>query len=194
MIDAGPVAASGCLQTLGPTHPSHYNGSRCPFSSTLLWGVTRMLSTTAEYALRMMVLLAGSKGHSTTCGALSKAGHIPQQYASKVLNTLRRAGMVKGQRGRYGGFVLGCDPTQATLLDVVNAIDPVQRTEKSPGHQGSPVLVLIDQQIDRAIGQMEKALGETTLSNLVGPNLSTPISDDSSVVSARMSLGESVPD
>ena len=132
-----------------------------------------------------MVLLAGSKGHSTTCGALSKAGHIPQQYASKVLNTLRRAGMVKGQRGRYGGFVLGCDPTQATLLDVVNAIDPVQRTERSPDHQ-SPVLVLIDQHIDRAIRQMEKTLGETTLSDLVGPNLSTPISDGSSVVSARM--------
>ena len=71
-----------------------------------------MLSTTAEYALRMMVLLAAQGQRSTTCAALSASGHIPQQYASKVLNMLRQAGLVKGQRGRYGGFVLACDPTE----------------------------------------------------------------------------------
>lgn len=128
-----------------------------------------MLSTTAEYALRMMVLLAAQGQRSATCAALSASGHIPQQYASKVLNMLRQAGLVKGQRGRYGGFVLACDPTQVTMLDVVHAIEPPRRMAQCP--LGLPTqatqLCAMHRQIDQAIAQFEQGLQGMTLSQVV---------------------------
>lgn len=128
-----------------------------------------MLSTTSEYALRMMILLTESEGNPTTCAKLAKAGRIPQQYASKVLNQLRRAGMVKGQRGRYGGFVIGCDSTATTLLDVVNVIEPLERITECPlgRSEHSAQLCPLHSQIDSAIASLESSLAALTLRQLV---------------------------
>jgi len=139
-----------------------------------------MLSTTSEYALRMMILLTEANGTPTTCAKLSDAGRIPQQYASKVLNLLRRAGMVKGQRGRYGGFVIGCDPTATTLLDVVNVIYPLQRIEGCPlgRAEHSSQLCPLHSQIDKAIGDLEAALAQMTLKQLVESGDASPLCQD----------------
>ena len=128
-----------------------------------------MLSTTSEYALRMMILLTESEGNPTTCAKLAQAGRIPQQYASKVLNQLRRAGMVKGQRGRYGGFVTGCDSTVTTLLDVVNIIEPLERITECPlGRSDHSVkLCPLHSQIDSAIASLKSSLAALTLRQLV---------------------------
>jgi len=136
-----------------------------------------MLSATSEYALRMMILLTEADGTPTTCAKLSEIGRIPQQYASKVLNLLRRAGMVKGQRGRYGGFVIGCDSSSTTLLDVVNVIDPLQRIEGCPlgRSEHSQQLCPLHSQIDTAIAQLESALAQLTLKQLVEEGDSSPL-------------------
>lgn len=151
-----------------------------------------MLSTTAEYALRMMVLLAEQDGRPTTCATLSEVGRIPQQYASKVLNTLRRAGMVKGQRGRYGGFVLGCDPAVVTLLDVVNIIDPLVRITECPLGRLEHAFQLcpMHTQIDKALGQLERALADLTLAALAQQSDRSPLctgcSSDTASVTASV--------
>jgi Rrf2 family protein len=144
-----------------------------------------MLSATSEYALRMMILLTEADGTPTTCARLSEVGRVPRQYASKVLNLLRRAGMVKGQRGRYGGFVIGCDSSDTTLLDVVNVIDPLQRIEGCPlgrvehSHQLCP----LHSQIDKAIAQLETALAQLALRQLVEDGDSAPLCQDRTLAS-----------
>ncbi len=151
-----------------------------------------MLSTTSEYALRMMILLTEAAGTPTTCAKLAEVGRIPQQYASKVLNLLRRAGMVRGQRGRYGGFVIGCDSKSTTLLDVVNVIEPLQRIESCPlgrsehAHQLCP----LHSQIDTAIGSLESALAQLTLQQLIDQEGASPLCQNESFV-ASLTVGGS---
>ena len=144
-----------------------------------------MLSTTSEYALRMMVLLTEQNGTPITCENLSGAGRIPQQYASKVLNLLRRQGLVRGQRGRYGGFVLGCDANETTLLDVLNVIDPLKRIESCPlgRSEHSHQLCPMHTQIDNAIAQLKSGLSQLTLRQLVDESDATPLCQTKIVMS-----------
>ena len=149
-----------------------------------------MLSTTSEYALRMMILLTEANGVPTTCAKLSDGGRIPQQYASKVLNQLRRGGLVKGQRGRYGGFVIGCDSSTTTLLDVVNVIEPLQRITECPlgRSEHTASLCPLHSQIDTAIASLESSLAQLTLRQLVDQAEDLPLCRAEPIVST-VSIG-----
>lgn len=83
-----------------------------------------MLSQTAEYALRALVLLAERPaGSSVRVGELALALDIPQNYLSKTLGALSRTGVVTSTRGKGGGFALARPATQITLFDVVDPFD-----------------------------------------------------------------------
>ncbi len=128
-----------------------------------------MLSSTAEYALRIMILLTEHKGRSVTAETIASATLVPPGYAVKVLQHLARAGLARGKRGRTGGFLLVCDPTAVSLLDVVNTIDPLDRIDSCPlnrkDHQHS--LCPLHRQIDHAMGELEQSLGSMTLQMVV---------------------------
>src|SRR4029077_20731526 len=81
-----------------------------------------MLSTTAEYALRIAVALTEAEGRALTSRELAAITNVPANYCVKVVQWLFRRKLVTGQRGRGGGFRLACDPETTTLLDVVDAI------------------------------------------------------------------------
>lgn len=142
-----------------------------------------MLSTTAEYALRIMTVLADRDlDVASTSESIAKFTRVPPDYAVKVLQMLARAGLVSAQRGRGGGFKLACDPAATTLLDVVNAIEPIQRIKSCPlereahSDQLCPLHTRIDQ-----IGEMlETSFAAMTLSDVVngqpGPPLCSPTS------------------
>ena len=83
-----------------------------------------MLSQTAEYALRAVVLLAErAPGSTARVGELADALHIPQNYLSKTLHTLTRAGVLVSARGKGGGFALARPATTITLLEIVDPFD-----------------------------------------------------------------------
>ena len=83
-----------------------------------------MLSQTAEYALRALVLLAERPaGSSARVGELARALDIPQNYLSKTLGALSRTGVVTSTRGKGGGFALARPATEISLLDVVDPFD-----------------------------------------------------------------------
>ena len=83
-----------------------------------------MLSQTAEYALRAVVLLAGrAPGSTARVGELADALDIPQNYLSKTLHTLTRAGVLVSARGKGGGFALGRPAEDITLLEIVDPFD-----------------------------------------------------------------------
>lgn len=66
-----------------------------------------LLSLTAIYGLRAMAVLAGLEaGASINAADLSEATGVPRQYLSKVMRRLVVARLVRGQRGRHGGFQL----------------------------------------------------------------------------------------
>jgi Rrf2 family transcriptional regulator, iron-sulfur cluster assembly transcription factor len=83
-----------------------------------------MLSSTAEYALRAMVFLARSGSDTALLGRdLSAVSGVPANYLSKILLTLKRAGMVTAVRGQGGGYRLSRDPKEIKLIEVVEVFD-----------------------------------------------------------------------
>lgn len=86
-----------------------------------------MLSQTAEYALRAVLMVAREPdGQPVGAARLAEALGIPQNYLAKTLNQLRRSGVLVSTRGKLGGFTLSRPAEGITLLEVVLPFDEVQ--------------------------------------------------------------------
>jgi len=82
------------------------------------------LTRAADYAVRVMIHMAGlPPGTRASRSELAEAVECPEQFLSKVLQSLTRGGLVMSHRGNTGGFELPGGYRQATLLDVVEAIE-----------------------------------------------------------------------
>src|SRR4051812_1837224 len=82
------------------------------------------LTRAADYACRVMIHMAGlAPGTRTSRSDLASAAGCPEQFLSKVLQDLTRAGLVVSHRGNTGGFELPPPQTKASLLDIVEAVE-----------------------------------------------------------------------
>lgn len=128
-----------------------------------------MFSQTVEYALRAVVHLALNEGIPQKTSAIAEKTKVPVAYLSKILQELQRKELVSLQRGIGGGVSLNYSAEVLTILDVVNAVDPIKRIEycplglKSHGKR----LCSLHSRVDDTIQQMEKTLGGTTISELL---------------------------
>src|SRR5262252_7720125 len=91
-----------------------------------------MFSQTVEYALRAVVHMADRASASRTTGQIATATRVPRAYLSKVLQALAQAGVVHSQRGVGGGITLTKPPAELTILEVVNAVEPIRRITTCP--------------------------------------------------------------
>lgn len=91
-----------------------------------------MISQTAEYALRAVVCLANQSETSLTTREMARHTKVPVNYLSKVLQGLTKKGLVQSQRGLHGGFVLSRPASEMTLLEVIDAVDPIQSIQRCP--------------------------------------------------------------
>ncbi len=137
-----------------------------------------MFSQTVEYALRAIVYLAGQDKTPRTSEQIASITQVPQAYLSKVLKDLSQKGLVHSQRGMGGGFTLVKSPGELTILEVVNAVDPIQRIKSCPlgiSSHGTRLCPL-HSRVDCALAGIEEAFGKTTLAEvLADPNPSIPL-------------------
>ncbi|MFH2051926.1 MAG: Rrf2 family transcriptional regulator [bacterium] len=128
-----------------------------------------MFSQTIEYALRAMVALASGDGSPMTTKQIAQAMKIPQSYLSKVLQSLVKARLVHSTRGLKGGFVLVGSPEDMRLLDVINAVSPIQRITSCPLDLAShsSELCPLHRRLDEAMSHVEHAFGSTTLAEVI---------------------------
>ncbi len=83
-----------------------------------------MLSQTAEYALRTVLYLAARQEDGlASVGEIAEALVVPQNYLSKTLHQLARAGVLHSSRGKHGGFRLARDASRIALAEVVAPFD-----------------------------------------------------------------------
>ncbi|MEM9065177.1 MAG: Rrf2 family transcriptional regulator [Planctomycetota bacterium] len=110
-----------------------------------------MFSMTTEYALRAAVYLSEQQGEVRTSQFVAEATHTPVRYASRVLQLLVEAGVATSQRGPSGGFALARPPSQISVLEVVQAVEPIQRIFTCPlnlpehAHELCPLHKLMDE-------------------------------------------------
>ena len=137
-----------------------------------------MFSQTVEYALRAVVHLASESPAARTTDQIATATLVPRPYLSKVLQSLARGGIVHSQRGLGGGMTLTKEPKDLTILEVVNAVEPIQRIRTCP--LGLPAhgahLCPLHRRVDNALAMVEEAFGSTTLAEvLADPSRSVPL-------------------
>jgi len=132
------------------------------------------LSARADYALRAAIELAAADNGHVTAEQLARAQRIPGKFLEAILTQLRRAGLVRSQRGPDGGFWLARPAGEISLADIIRAIDgPLvdvrgERPEKV-GYSGAAEPL---QTVWIALRANERAiLEEVTLAHLVSRNL-----------------------
>lgn len=140
----------------------------------------RMFSQTVEYALRATVDLAARDGVPATADEVARRTRVPKPYLAKILRGLTRAGIVRAKRGVGGGVGLARPASRLTLLEVVNAVEPVQRITACP--LGLPAhgrrLCPLHKKLDDALAAVEAAFASTTLAELLGePAAGGPLCD-----------------
>jgi Rrf2 family protein len=142
-----------------------------------------MLSQTVEYSLRAIVTLAQRHGEALTAREIAQVTKVPGPYLSKLMRGMVRAGLVQSQRGLHGGFLLGRDPAEITVWDVVEAVEPFRRIHGCPlkleSHSAS--LCPLHRRLDDALELVEKSFRETVLAEILrDPGAVTPLCDDAS--------------
>lgn len=132
-----------------------------------------MFTMTTEYALRAAVFLSERYGEVQTASRVAESTKTPVHYASRVLQLLVESGLATSQRGPTGGFALSRKPTTITLLDVVQAIEPIQRILKCPldlpehEHELCP----LHKAMDTVAADAESTLGAVTLADVMAQSV-----------------------
>jgi len=81
------------------------------------------ITTKSPYAVAALVELAGAGEDPVPIGELARRRDIPVQFLEQLFSTLRRAGVIKSQRGVKGGYMFDRKPDEVTVLEVVEILD-----------------------------------------------------------------------
>ena len=139
------------------------------------------LTRAADYGVRVMIQLATEPdGDRALLPDLAKATGAPESFLSKVLQALARAGLITSRRGQAGGFRITTRGRQASMLDVIEAVDGAirlnvclvtgrscSRKVRCPAH---PVWA-------KAQEAMVEILSNATVTSLATATSSTPAAD-----------------
>jgi Rrf2 family protein len=130
-----------------------------------------MFSSTAEYALRAVVYLAMNPDDLSNSQTIAQQTKTPAGYISKILKDLAEAGIITSRRGPNGGFGLARPGTQISVLDVLNAVDPIQRIRTCPLNIPShgTTLCRLHRKLDDTIAILEKTLREASIAEMTEP-------------------------
>ena len=81
------------------------------------------VSDAASLALHTAAFLSASEHHPISTQEIASSLHVSEAHLAKVLQRLAKHGVVRSFRGPKGGFILGKDADEITLLEVYEAID-----------------------------------------------------------------------
>src|SRR3954470_1531520 len=113
------------------------------------------ITTKSPYALQALAEL-GRAGDAAPVpiGELARRREIPVQFLEQLFAALRRAGILRSQRGVKGGYCFAREPSDVTVLEIVELLD---------GPFGRNATGIFAEAAEAA----RKVLGETTLADVV---------------------------
>jgi Rrf2 family protein len=81
-----------------------------------------MLNKRADYGTRILYELAVEPERFHSARKLADQHHVPEAFLRKILQDLRRVGIVTAQKGRTGGYRLARSPAAVTVGEVLDAL------------------------------------------------------------------------
>lgn len=137
-----------------------------------------MLSSTSDYALRAILVLAQAKdGRPLRADQIARATGSPANYLAKTLNALAKAGLVTSTRGPFGGFVLAVPAAELTVARIIDCFDePRPQTRcllgNAPCDHRRPCAA--HQRWTAVKDARRAALADTTVADLLGGSAASP--------------------
>lgn len=128
------------------------------------------ISQKLEYACRAAIQLA--KHHDgespLRLDDLASREHVPATFLVQILSDLKQANLVISKRGKNGGYLLTSDPSQITLANIIEAVDPqlLESPENGEGESG-PALQKIWQTVTQSLAD---TFQNTSLEQLANPD------------------------
>ena len=82
------------------------------------------ITTKSPYAVRALAELARCGGAAPVpIGELARRRNVPVQFLEQLFAVLRRAGILRSQRGVKGGYSFAREPSDVTVLEIVELLD-----------------------------------------------------------------------
>ncbi|HEX8086830.1 MAG TPA: Rrf2 family transcriptional regulator [Solirubrobacteraceae bacterium] len=82
------------------------------------------ITTKSPYAIKALAELGRVGGDAPVpIGELARRRDIPMQFLEQLFAVLRRAGLLRSQRGVKGGYSFAREPGSITVLEVVELLD-----------------------------------------------------------------------
>jgi Rrf2 family cysteine metabolism transcriptional repressor len=82
------------------------------------------ITTKSPYALKALTELGRQGGDAPIpIGELARQRGIPVQFLEQLFAVLRRAGMLRSQRGVKGGYCFARPASEITVLEIVELLD-----------------------------------------------------------------------
>jgi Rrf2 family protein len=81
------------------------------------------ISAKVDYAVRALCTLADAGDTAVTAESLAKSQGLPAKFLESILNDMRRAGLLLGQRGADGGYRLSRPAESISVADVIRPLD-----------------------------------------------------------------------
>lgn len=128
------------------------------------------VSKKAYYGLRAAIALAQS-GKPLSIHALAETEHLPEDYLEKILQALRKAGLVEATKGVTGGYQLARSPKETSAWDILRVLDGPIAMFAPPVKGSLPCLQVSHCQTNQVWRTLEQAI-ENTLTSMTLENLS----------------------
>jgi Rrf2 family protein len=81
------------------------------------------ISAKTDYAVRALLMLAAQSPDLVKVEVLTEQQQLPRKFVEAILSELRRAGLVRSQRGTDGGYALARPATEITIGAVIRVVD-----------------------------------------------------------------------
>jgi Rrf2 family protein len=81
------------------------------------------ISAKTDYAVRSLLSLAAREPELVKIDTVVTEQGLPRKFVEAILGELRRAGIVRSQRGADGGYALARPPAEVTLGAIIRAVD-----------------------------------------------------------------------
>jgi Rrf2 family protein len=132
------------------------------------------ISAKTDYAIRALLSLAAHEPDLVKVDTVVSEQGMPRKFVEAILGDLRRAGLVRSQRGAEGGYALARPAREIALGAVIRAVDgPLAEVRGLRPHETTyqGVAEHLPQVWVAVRASLRRVLDETTLAQVLTGNL-----------------------